>query len=226
MIRIFLGLILGITLTLGGIALLRSVDSVRMPNWLEKPTPTATTAAGTKQNYSETIDATRQLPLTLALSDRFQNSQTNRTNLLHLEVTFGKAEVALVQTDGTTGSAASPISWEVLNLRQPTVDLFALRGSTSLAELGTTTLANGTYGTLRLTVISLKGTSTNGDLKPMPLTSANEIIELPLSFTLTAGEPTQLIIDMDTIKGILVEGIGYQFVPVIDQVLINDTILR
>lgn len=209
-----LGLIFGIMLTI--------LASWLFFSWLETdltiatPQTSRTQAAGISQNYANLVPPAQQISVILGLTDSSASSPTPPiTDYTSLEITFAKAEALL--------NVSNKNQWEVLNLTQPTVELFSLRGSGSVAELGTTKLAAGAYHTIRLTLLSIKARRPSGQIMDLPLTDTNRTFDINRNFVMpSTDQEIQLVIDLDSLRSLVKENGEDRFQPALQAVIQND----
>ena len=216
MVRFGLGILLGIVLTLLGFVLLSIRPQTQGRSVIDhfQPTTQSTGAAGLSSNYAQTVDAKYRFHLSLALADQAPSTASASTDLINLEITIAKLEVHL--TD--------PVDhWEILNVSQPTIELFSLHGSSAIADLGSTDLARGGYQAIRLTLSSIKGKRSTGQVVDVTFGEAGPQLELQRTFQWqTSGKDIQLVLDLDTNRSITQQGKDYFFSPKMRRLIQND----
>lgn len=210
--KILIGLIFGLVIGAGGLVIWSNSSR---PLTITSPTPTATEAAGVNNNFSESVNAASKFSLSLEASDRGSNSLSiNPTNLVSLEITFAKAEITLDST--SAHGQVNPPRTEILNLTQPTIDLFALRGSGLTSQLGISELATGHYHNLKLTINTIKGWLNTGQTIDIPIDEGKKTITINQGFDWTESKIKKpLIIDFDTTAGLHQSSSGYDFAPIL-----------
>lgn len=231
LLGLFTGIILAI-ITLVALFLVLRSSKEGLPVTNFRPTTTPTGAAGTERNFAAALPEASRLRLTTALADSRREATTvNPTDLTSVEITVGRAEAILTQPlpQGAT-SSTTPDSFprtEILDITQPVIELFSLRGSGSLAEVGTTELAPGNYQRVRLVITSAKGRQPNGRVVDITLPGETVIIETTQPRT-WAGSPKelQLVFDLDTFASLEQRGGEYIFAPVVQQILENDQLVE
>lgn len=226
--RFWSGLILG--LVVGGLALGGALIWPQIQNGTKigsfRPTTSPTTGAATAENFAANVPAAQQVQLTLALSDDTgANQAVNPTDLTSIDITITQAEAILIKPTLTLPGTQLPRT-EILNLSQPTIELFSLRGSGSIATLGTTGLAPGQYSGLRLTIGSAKGRRADGHIFDIRLPNNQAIVTIAHPFSWKNGDMIQLVVDLDSFASLSQQQTTYLFRPVIRHVLQNDTILQ
>lgn len=181
-----------------------------------------TSAAGVNQNFANQLPAKDQIALSLLVSESGGNGQPIlASDLISLELTFAKAEAHLIEpASNMLPITTEPVHWEVLELTQPTIELFALRGSGALAELGITQLAPGRYDAVRLSLSGAKGRRANGQVVDLNLSDKNQTLTIERDFRWS--EPTQLILDFDIANAIVKNADGYQLTPKLRRLIQND----
>lgn len=184
--------------------------------------PSTTNIAGSTNNYSARVAANQRFSLTVALADSGSGEvRATTTDLMSAETTIAKLEARLVQPNTT--SVPLDDQWELLSLTQPTVELFSLRGSGAVAELGVTELVAGRYDALRLTFASVKGRRSNGQLIETIIDPSDRILELNQTYDWrNPNQDIQLVIDLDTPDSVREIQGTIQFKPSVRSIHQND----
>lgn len=186
------------------------------------PAPATYSAAGTSNNYAQFVAESQRMTLSLVILDSGLSKSSLAVDLTSLELTFKEAEITLnsLGKDATTQGLNYR---EILELSSPTVDIFLLRGEGSLGELGKTELAAGQYASLKLTIDSIKGRRTNGQLMDIEIADGGETIEVNRVFDWgESGAEIQLALDFDSFAAISQDGTKYTFKPEVLRVIEND----
>ncbi|MEK7460587.1 MAG: DUF4382 domain-containing protein [Patescibacteria group bacterium] len=182
-------------------------------------------SAATANNISQSVPASQRFPLTLAISDNGgQSSVEPATDLTSLSVTFSQTVIKPTSFTNPTLKIGQNHQ-EILNLTQPTIELFSLHGSGALTDLATTDLAAGTYQTLELTIGSLRGRTSGGQVVEIPVTTQNSHLKILLNQTWSPTTSIQVVIDFDSLASVSQTAQSYSFVPVIRQVFVNDELV-
>lgn len=219
-----IGLIIGVIIGGGGLILWDRAD---LPLPSTSPTITTTDSAGTAGNLSSSFDPSEQISLIVEIADLPRTDDTdNPTDLTSLEITLTKAEITLIRSSADGAERADLPRAEVLNLRQPTIDLLSLRGSGLGSQLGLTPLVAGTYRDLSLTIGSIKGRTTTGATIDIPITPGATTVTLDQEFDWTTAGTTHTVqIDLDSFDSLHQTETTYQLTPAISQVT-EDGLIR
>ncbi len=185
-----------------------------------RPKPTVTQAAGTANNLANRVPQNAQITLTLGLSDNARPTTTVPPHdVTSVELTFTTAAIELERS--TLSIIPEENQLEILDLSQPTVELFSLRGSGTLAELGQTSLAPGIYRNLTLTIGSVSSRRSTGQITD--LTLKNDTLRIPGPFIWTDAADRQLILDLNTWQSFAeTDTDKIIFEPHLDQLIEND----
>lgn len=226
--RFLTGLVLGslLILLIEGLLILRNNQSPQVTKF--SPQTITTSAAGIGVNLATHVEPDERVRFTLAASDSGSTPlSVAPTELTSLEVTIAKAEV-LLETPLATVELPTDWEnnqWEVLNITQPTIELFGLRGSGAVTELGMTELAPGTYRTLRLTLQGIKARRANGQMIDVTVDPVDQVLELNREFIWnTPGSYVQLVLDIDGLRSLAIKP-DTHFVPIITRLLQDDQVL-
>lgn len=213
---ILIGLILGAGLLIGLPFVMIPTVISRLPN-----TQLPTEAAGVSQNSSQKVPAHLRFPITIALADSGGLQTAATTDLIGISPTISKVE--LVPTQLASTAVTLPAGQrEVMNLKEPTIELMSLRGSGALAELGTAELAAGNYQSLVIAFRSLRGRKSDGSVVELPVDVTNQTVTIQLDQVWQPLTPIQLVLDIDTLASLSQSGTEYSFKPVLRRVLVND----
>ena len=219
MLRFIFGVLIGLLLA-GGIWLSLPLITTPIVEHLS-PQNVPTQAAATSLNVSQTAPTQERFLLSINLADSGETPSVVTSDLTSLSVTISRVEITPVSFRDPSLKVKTNHP-EVVNLTQPTVELMSLKGSGALAELGTTSLAAGTYQKIRLTIDSLRGRKSSGQIIELPVTPANQQLDILLDQTWSPTTPIQIVIDLDTLSGLSQSGPTFTFKPVIRRLLVND----
>lgn len=218
--KFMIGLGIGLLTGAGGLILWSNAG---LPVPSNSPETLQTESAGSATNFAADLDTREKIPLTLEVVDQPDDTNaTNPTDLVSLEVTLTKAEITLRDSTVSGAASADLPRTEILNLRQPTIDLLSLRGSQLPIQLGLTELAVGTYRDLRLTIGSIKGKTSTGATIDIPVNQDDAIITIPTQFSWNTAETgVTLQINLDSFASLHQAETTYQFTPIVQGVLEN-----
>ncbi len=189
-----------------------------------RPTNSPTAAAGTATNFAANIPPSQQVHLTVALADNSTVTGTNPTDLTSVAVTITRAEAVLTVPDLKLPTTILPHD-ETLNINQPTIELFSLRGSGSVATIGATGLAPGQYSGIRLTIGGAKGRDASGRIFDIRLPNNSVTMTINRPFVWTNAQDVQLVVDLDSFASLSQAQNDYVLTPVVRQILQNDEIV-
>lgn len=222
-VGIFIGLILGGLIVTGGFFWWQYSQKPSISSF--RPADAPSSAAGTASNFAANIPANQRVQVSVALTDDVGGALgTNPTDLTSVDITITKAEAVLTQPDLTIPTETLPHT-ETLDIAQPTIELFSLRGSGSLATIGTTGLASGKYSAIELTIGSAKGRKADGQVVDIRLPNNVVTLIVTRDFSWTGSGDIQVVLDLDSFGSLTQNGADYVFKPVVRQVLQNDEII-
>jgi len=150
-----------------------------------------------------------------------RNNQLGMTGTLRMQITdapaaYDAVRLVIIEVSAHRAGADTTTGWEVLRTDSTTFDLIQLKNGT-LAPLVTSTLPAGNYTQIRLKLGAGSTVVVDGVSHPLEIPSGMQSgLKLNGIFSVPAGGTTDLILDFDADRSIVLTGAGtYLLKPVV-----------